>query len=616
VSFEGSGMLGDKDYTGDMLLSKKDVGYVKLTYDSFRKYFDPKGGYYPLGATSIATVNENLKMDIGDLGLEIGNKTPEDSTFSVFYDRKTKNGEKDHLTWATLKDNVTGNGKYIAPSWAELNETTDTLGVRGKAQVLGFNVKGEQQYQFFEGNTLRHEDWLRPGAAANSSDRKYRTMADDMQTKSLITKVLADRWTVNDKTYLSMGYSYAHLRNTDIQTIREYQSNGTPWLFSRGKYDNGHALNTEDKNTWTGQLLSEVLPSLTFSTKLKAGATTYKGSSEYDFITTGSGTNNAVPGSGPDSSYAVRTETSELLTGEGFSLKYNGISRTSLFADLSLAQDSRDLSRQRVLSGAATSADFSRDVTNRAPELEGTVGFRVTPVKTVSITTDYTHSKRKDKVDPEELIGDNADSLINYFRSDADAFSSRVSWKPVKWLENSFRAKMGGTVYHTSADFETIRKTNVNERSFVYDVVVMPAEQWMFDLSATLQQFNTNTLVSDLGITPVYTANVYSWMVSTSYAPTEKFTIFNTLGYSKAYNKHDYQQTDINGAAIATVLNRGLAMGANDEWYDAEFGVNMELKKDLTVAPHYAYYGYRANDSVETGNYSAHIVWVDVGMKF
>ena len=106
-------------------------------------------------------------------------------------------------------------------------------------------------------------------------------------------------------------------------------------------------------------------------------------------------------------------------------------------------------------------------------------------------------------------------------------------------------------------------------------------------------------------------------MFSTSYAPTEKLSIFSSLGYSMAHNRNTYSQWAVDeGLSILSLVNRGLTIGSHADWYDAELGLKWEPKKDLTIEPHYAYYGYRVKDSVETGNYSAHIVWLDVSKKW
>jgi len=602
VSFEGHAIPGDNDLGADLTLTK-DNGYMKLEYGNFRKWYDNVGGSYPPYSTLKVNSldNSDLHLDLGHFLMELGSGPSDDPTLSLTYERDTKTGIKSRLSWATVSDTVgsTVTSKKIAPSWESMDEATDTLTLRGKAEAMGFALKGQGSYEFFDGRTFREYKALFSSAGTTQNITRQDSQP---QTKVLSSIVRAERWSLNDHNYISLAYRFGHTKSSEIFNSRSYTYANVPTGTTVNKDAYGRTF--EDTHTWTGQLMSNLTDDLNFTVKAKAEVISRRSSG--DDMTASSVTATTITWN-PNTLNANTVEDKIIRTGETVALRYNGIPKTSLYTEIDLGQERNWLSENR----AQITTPVNREEIANNPSYVETVGVRVVPTRWVNMTTNYKHTAQDQKFNTlykSSAIALDRNSFYNKMQIDVNEIASRATWKPFKWLENSLRYKTAEKKYHTQAVGQDWEKSQGSERNYVYDITLIPTDALMFNLSYSRQDLKTSTPGSafpDIGTTsvgiPVFTANVYSWMFSTGYAPLDNFSIFNTVEFSRAKN-----------ANYSYATASSFRYGVDDEWWDMTYGLRWVPKKDITVEPHYAYYSFRANQSVETGNYSAHAMWLDV----
>ncbi len=607
VSFEGHALSGDNDLGAALTLTKDNFGYMKMDYGTFRKWYSSVGGYYPFNTLAVNRVNPDLSVDIGHFFLEAGMGEESDPGLSLSYEHDTKNGFKDRLTWASVIDNSSYGAnvtKKTGPSFAKVKEATDTITARGKVDMANnVTLKGSQSYEFFSAQNIRDEKQLNTVTSGTpDANAKFRQQVQEPQTKLLTTNIMASRWSLNDQTYVSAGYLFAHTRNTEFETIREYTGAGV-WTgaFSNSKNRDGYAQNLENKNTWTAQLMSNLTDSLVFDSKVKAELIKKDSVSSYDLY----GAGLSIVGN----DYAI-SENKTVKTGESLGLRYNGIAKTSLYSEVEMKQQRSWLSEQRIPTGSADSLIDYENIENK-PEFIETIGVRVVPSKFVNMTSEFKHRFSDAKYNtirnaatasaPANVPGE---SFLDELQTVTNEWATKLTWKPLKWLENSVKYKTAGTDYHTKVYVQDWIKTHGNERSLTYDLTLMPTDALMLNAaySINLLKASTPAAGSSALYLPPFTGNVYSWEVSTSYAPIENFSVYNTLDYSRAKNV-------VNNYAPTT---GAFLYGTDDEWYDAIVGIRWSPKKDVTVEPHYGYYGFRSNESVEVGSYTAHVFMLEV----
>jgi hypothetical protein len=578
VSFDGHAIPGDNDLGAGLKLIRGNGGYITMDYGNFRKYYDVYGGFYSnfTGTSSIRRLAADPKMDMGHFFFEIGSNSnilENVPGVSLSYERDTKEGIKSRLTWGTVTQGIQ---RKIAPSWEDVSETTDTIILKGNTDVAGVNLSGRQRVEFSGGRSFREDD----------STTAFRSYAQEPQTKQLVSSLKADRWIVDDKTYMAFAYQFHHSRNDWLETIRNYDATGAITSSSNNRVADAQA--TRDSHSWVQHFVTNLTPNLNFVTKLK----------EEIVAQTGTGFADGYDPGGSDR--AVESENKITRTGESLSLRYSGLPKTSLYTDWDFQQTRNWYSKDRVGSSHTEYLDSS-------PEMTGVMGVRYAFNRQFNMTSNF---RRKSDHNTYNILSNNDAAItISRLRTYVNEWNNRLTWKPSKWLESSFRAQLLDNVYRVQSLDKTgftgttdWIKSQANSRIFTYNVVWQPLEEWMFDLGYSLNNFKVSTPASQTAVSgggiPVFEANFHTWLVTTSYAPKDSLSFFTDFQYTRA--------KDFDSQAFA-----GIPYGVDNEHYDAGIGMKWSPKENITLAPHYAYYSYRANQSMDYGNYSAHAAWFD-----
>ncbi len=98
-------------------------------------------------------------------------------------------------------------------------------------------------------------------------------------------------------------------------------------------------------------------------------------------------------------------------------------------------------------------------------------------------------------------------------------------------------------------------------------------------------------------------ADVDTWLLSADYSPKPNVTWTSTLQLSGADNFNDY-------------ANTGMPYGAAFQRADVTTGVTWALTNNTSVGAKYALFTYNPNENVESGDYTAHVIWFDLSLKF
>lgn len=583
--FEGHAIPGDNNFGAGLKLTKGNGGYITMDYGNFRKWYDVYGGFFSnfTGSSSIQRLAADPKMDIGHFSFEIGSNSNILETapgVSLSYDHDTKDGIKSRLTWGSVVQGVT---RKINPSWEEVSDVTDTISLKGNTEVAGINLSGQQRVEFSGGRSFREDN----------STTSLRSYAQEPQTKQLVSSVKADRWVIDDKTYVAFAYQFHHSRNDLAETIRNYDSAGVTASNATNRVTD--AQTTRDSHTTVQHFVTNLTPNLNFVAKFK----------EEIASQTGTGFADGYDPGGSDR--AVETENQITRTGESVSLRYNGLPKTSLYTDWDFQQTRNWYSKIRGTGGASYT-----EYLDRSPEMTGVMGVRYVPNNKFNMTSNI---RRKSDHNTYNVFTNNDPGLsISRLHTTFNEWSNRFTWKPSKWIENSFRVQLLDNVYRVQSldqvgftnNTDWI-KSNGNSRIFTYNVVFQPLDEWMFDLGYSLNNFKVSTPASQTAVSgggiPVFESDFHTWLLTASYAPKENLSYFTGFQYTRAkdFDSHDFA---------------GIPYGVDNEHYDINAGMKWSPRKDLTISPHYGYYSYRANQSIDYGNYSAHAAWVDVSFDW
>lgn len=581
--FEGHVIPGDNDMGAEFKLTKGNGGYISMDYGNFRRFYDVYGGYFSnfTSSKAISQLAADPKMDVGHFNFAIGTAEDDARGISLAYERFSRDGIKNMLDWGTAQEGV--KQRKIVPSWEEVGQVTDTVTLKARTELAGFKVSGEQRAEFFSSRTFREDN------SSLATSASYAQQAQEAQSKQLVSSLKADRWTIDDKTYMAAAYQFQHLRTDPYETIRNLNGSGGISNNSRNVVVNGQA--THDAHKWVQHFVTNLTPDLNFVARLKEEVAS---KNTYSFAQGYSG----------GSSSAMETESSIMSTGQAVSLRYSGIPKTSLYTDWDFGQTRNWLNKYRVTGTYYENLD-------KNPEMTGVVGARYVPNNKFNVTSQL---KRQSKEHVYDTFANNDPGItIAKLRMNTDEWDSRMTWKLSKWFQNSFRLQLVDNIFRTqslnqsgfTAKPEWL-KSQGTSRIYTYNAVVQPWDEWMFDVGASLNNLKVSTpasqTVTSNGGIPVFVTDIFTLLFTTSYAPKENFSIYSSAQYSRATG---FDSQSFNG----------LPYGPNNESYDITLGARWSPKKDVTLEPHYGYYSYRSNPddtySLDYGNYSAHVYWLD-----
>ncbi len=605
MSWEGRAIPKENDIDSSFHLDKKDVGFLKTHYKSFRKYYDGSGGYYrnftTISEGNPANLDEDLKMDMGHFAVEFGPHM-DNSDLSFLFERHTKDGRKSRLTWASVKEGSTT--RKIGPAWQDVDEVTNILALKGRTDISGFDLSGEQRFETVHITSLREEKNLASTGVA--SDKTIRRQDQEPEANLLTSTLQAKRWVLNDKVFLSMGYRYYQMRNREKEDLSTFTAAGAPTGDSHNKF-NAEADNEIDTHSWIGHFTGNLTQGLNFISKMKLEVVGRRGDSTYPADSTS-----------PPDGIANTTEVSHIenrlvRTGENFSLRYTGIPKTALYTELELEQTRNRLIEERNSIAGQSSASandiFYRETLMNTGKAIWALGGRFVPTSKLNMTAQIRHRLEKNDYDDqgESVASGTAKSaFFDALDVNGDEATFKMTYKPYRWLEPSFRYQYIVTDYIARAENQTKEESRTLWNVFSYDVNWVPTDKFLMTTSYSLQNISTTTPSGTFNVasqTRGFDSNVSTWLLSASYSPKENLSIINTLLYSRAGKFNDYS-------------SKGLPLAIDSDRYDYTLGIRWAPHKDWTVEPHYSYYKYDTQDGADIGDYKAHVVWLDTSMHW
>ncbi len=602
VSLEGHSLPNDYDNAVELKLSKDSLGYLKTDYTSFRKYYDGTGGvYYPFTNMRVTTLGDDLKMDMQHFLVEVGTKTPDEPGVGLAFERHTKDGRKSRLAWTAVKAGATT--RDIGPSWQDVQEVTDSVALKSNGEVAGIHVSGEQKFEFFHAQSLREEKSI-SSAGGLTSDTKMRRQWQEPQSDLFTTTFKGDRWFLDDKNYVSLGYRFSNMDASELENITEYKADGTPFNYSNPKSAvNASANNKYKAHTTVASFMSSLTSTLSFISKFKSEVIGRRGVSTYPHDTTANTPDGII-----NTTDVSNTENKIYRFGENFSLRYNGLPKTSLYSEVELEQTRNWLAEERNSIAGQSSAEageqLGRETRTNIQNTVFTAGARIVPTKSVNITTQVRHKlsvNDYDDIMETTYSSGSKSAFMDALKTKGDEASAKIAWKPISRVEGVVRYKLISNRYMPRVENEPETKSRGLSNIFTYDLNLQPIDPLFVTLSFSQDFSDVKTRAGSVSSTqiPSFESNSNSWLASASYVINEKLSLNSSYQYTIIDNFNDVTTSSLQ------------PYGADNKSYDMTMGLAWNVNKSFSLEPHYSYYSYRTNQDADNGSYSAHVVWLD-----
>src|SRR5439155_25695049 len=119
---EGRALFDQNDYRVALTLSQAELGFVRAGYDTYRKYFNDKGGYYAPYNQSPLSLDRDLHIDIGKAWFDVGLTLPDWPKIVFGYEYQFKEGEESVMQWGPVQC-LALDPRNIAPAYKALDES-------------------------------------------------------------------------------------------------------------------------------------------------------------------------------------------------------------------------------------------------------------------------------------------------------------------------------------------------------------------------------------------------------------------------------------------------------------------------------------------------------------
>lgn len=593
---EASGTT-DTDYDLLLDLSKEDFGYVHLSYNAFRKYYDDSGDYYEFPTANVVPayyeLDKNLHTDRSDISLELALTLPEQPKYILKYDHMSRIGEMALATRGMVTDTVpaTDISQFTYPWSKDINWTTDTFKVGTEFTLKGINFGLSQQYQIFSDDESGNNVYeMRDNAVLQSIETK-----NEPSSHTATTNFTADT-KIKDILQTKLGYSFNKGSSRDQYSAQAYGGPGT--IFNNFDYSNGEANSDLSSQSVSWGMNLKILNDLTFRGTLRYRTADTSSSSEYL-------RNNYINAA---TIHNQNSDVDESSTGETVNLTYKGIPRTSIYVEGSAEQSKVDYSEFGREYDYPRSTNFTWD--NKALFFKENYGCGINtrPIKQLFISARYKRKNRDNsynsKVDDREhsqhadgvagtqpwfqypgYIGDNTQVT--------DEYSVRTNITLNKFI--SFGAKYQATYTEYNVMKESYTGIgNLDDQSTSISATITPTDRLYLNCVYSIEKMSLRTPSADNTVTNTPTDepsnnDSSSILGSINYALNDKTSL---SGQFQTW--HSHTDTSVGGMA----------------------SIERELIKNILLKVGYSYYVYSQDYPASFNDYKAHVGSVSITGKF
>ncbi len=585
------------DYKLGLELRKPDLGFARLGFEQFRKYYDDSGGYDAGFSPSIFRLGQDPGLDIGRAWTEVGFTLPNWPRLVVGYEFQFKDGSKSMLTWGSV-DAPNGNFseiRNIYPSAQGMNEHTHVVRLDAAYDTHGFQFENNLRLEFYASDT-RRSDALNVPAGQTVPDLQTQVHEQHSYTQATDTlslqKELAKWWLAG------LGYRYSWLDGDAAFGLTPQDGTGAP----------------APGSTWSANkiVLSEVwqvfnaysqfrpFPNFTATAGVQAQ---WKQQQTFGDVNMDEVVDPTDPTSGTFRFPATERSTLDQTTAEeSFLVRYTGLPFTSLYAEARLKQESWVQLADQDNGPHAFALDENASVRWQ----EYRAGFNTSPWRWISFGGSYRHRDRTTDYAYPQVQGDTAYPGFILARAIvADEIEPRVVLHPVGWLKATLSYQLPVSDYRTSTGATDPAKVGLDAtpggtiQSGRYQAHVLnasatftPSSRLFLSAALGYQQSRTTTASNGNPSVVPYEGDLWSGLASATYVLDQRTDATVNYVFSQArYGQHN--------------ASAGLPLGLDYDRHGMQLGLARRFSKSVTGRLVYGYFTYAEPSSGHLHDYRA-----------
>lgn len=587
------GRIARDDYRVTMQLERQDLGFTKVGFEQYRRYYSDTGGYQPGFIPPMLTLNRDLYLTLGRAWVDVGLTLPHWPKMTIGYEYRSTDGDEATTSWSPVTQY--GITRNIAPNFQGLTEKDHIVKFDLDYDLRGWRIEDNFRAEFYQLDTSRNY-------TAKAYPELDRLVGERVkQEQDSFNWANAARVEKQFKPWLlaSAGYLYSSVDANAAFSVDETYLAGTPGPLRRWSSPDL----VLERQAQVGNLNAQLGPwkGLVGSLGVQGEWNRQSGFGHvaYDLEQPG-GAFFVQP-------TTASTDIERTLVAEHFGLKYTQIPRTLLYADGRLQQESTGQSES--LPGG--DYPFLRDTDATSDLLDVRAGFTVSPFQKVSLNAFYRRFQKTENfthlVDLVPIMGDffpgyGYPAFIDSLETGTDIVEARLAVRPATWVNLSLTYRFQNTDQYTATDPAFTYTTgarllagNYTANAISFNASVQPIHRLLVSGTFSFQDARTVTAANNAPSVAPYEGSIYSLLLNATFFWNDRTDV--QLGYVFSYS-------DFTKSNDADTVPLGILY----HWNGVQVGVRRKLSARMDGTLRYGWFRYTEPTSGTYRDYTAQMI--------
>jgi hypothetical protein len=622
VTVSAHGRAFTDDYRVALEIRKPQVGFARLGFEQYRRYYDHRGPYYPFRGQGFATqtpdlfsLDRNLFLDVGEAFAEFGLTRPDWPEVIVGYEFRFKDGTKSTQEWGPVSQRSLGivSTRHIFPAYKEIHEEAHVVRLDVAHDLGGVRLEDNLRFDFYDGETARGAATSFPsGQLYPAGLTETRENHDQFQ----FANTLRGEKAVRDWLFVSAGHLYSRF---DAGSDFSQSTVDGAGRLAAGTFWAGHDIVLEeDAHIVNLNGLAGPWSDFTVSAGILAELAEQRG---FGLINNREGDPDDPLNPVEDEFGLASSRLDRMRTEENLLLRYAAHPAASLFAEGKLKQERS--ARSEEFTGHH---EFLRDSDAAVDWQEYEGGFDVSPSRWASVRMSYARRLRAANYDherDEQPVGDvgtGYPAFITSRDSDTDAFQARLAVRPTSWLKGNLTYRLSQSDFEVGTDpvFVTLNPANPpvlqtpggntlagehNVASYGANVTFTPWRRWQLSGMVAYQRSKTWTADYARPVVVPFNGDTYSVSASSSIMLSSRTDLTAAYTYSRAR----FAQSN---------FEDGLPLGLDYDSTSTLIGLGHRLNTNVVVTAQYGFFQYDEPTAYGFNDYRAHMIFGTIAMRW
>lgn len=602
VTAEGHALFGDESYQLKLALDKRDVGFIHAGVETWREFYDDRGGYAPLLLTNSFALNRDLHLDVGRVWIDFGLLKPDVPEVVLGYEYQFREGNKSTLQWGPVGtlppfDPAT-DAKNVYPAFKEISEHAHILKLDVRHELRGWELEDNARVEFYSlatrrENVLQHTLGATPDSISVVREKHEHVSGANTFT---VTKQLREWMTV------SSGWLYSRLdANGSLEQSTRDGSGG----FAFGDQWTANRI-TMKRESQVVSLASILGPwdGLTISLGGQGEWTRQESIGQEDLRIGNPGVpllfSDASPVTGNLDTRSAR---------ENVLLRFGTIPFTVVTAELRAQQESLARFEERPEGNDPFRRDTDADIVTE----EYRIGFNSSPWPRLSFGASY---KRRDKqtdynhIEVFHPAGYLYPGFILWRDIHDDQVDARVVYRLTRWLRASLNYQWRESDFNSAtapvpgvSPGGAIEAANFGAHSYSVNLSATPTARLFLSGTLAYSDSRTRTAQNGADYLAPWRGDIYSVLGSGTFALAAE----TSLRASYAFTRSDFGQGN---------SQTGLPAGIEFDRHAVQFAVSHRFAQRVTTNLGYGFFRYREPNFSGANDYTAHAVFASASFPW